>query len=77
MNKQKIFGVLSNGCHVDTSKTMLGAMQYATRNGYKEVSVRFVNSGYAFKLAVKRGKKWERTAYGLDKSYTEWGFNND
>ena len=37
----KIYGSTDNkNIHTDTSITLLGAKQYATRNGYKNVSVR-------------------------------------
>lgn len=36
-----IYGSLNNkNIHTDTSKTLLGAKQYATRNGLNNVSVR-------------------------------------
>ena len=37
----KIYGSTNNNnIHIDTSKTLLGAKQYATRNNYKNVSIR-------------------------------------
>ena len=37
----KIYGSTDNkNIHIDTSNTLLGAKQYATRNGFKNVSVR-------------------------------------
>ena len=37
----KVYGSTDNtNTHTDTSKTLLGAKQYATRNGLKNVSVR-------------------------------------
>lgn len=40
-----------DGTHIDTSKTLLGAKQYATRHGLKTVSKRV---GYnAYEVAVK------------------------
>ena len=37
----KIYGSTDNkNIHTDTSNTLLGAKQYATRNGFKNVSVR-------------------------------------
>lgn len=37
----KIYGSTNNNnIHTDTSNTLLGAKQYATRNGYRNVSVR-------------------------------------
>ena len=37
----RIYGVLGfNNSHIDTSKTLTGAKQYATRHGYNAVSSR-------------------------------------
>ena len=48
----------SNGTHIDTSKTLLGAKQYATRNNLKTVSKRV---GYnAYVVAKKVDGKWQR-----------------
>lgn len=54
-----IYGVLdSNNCHIDTSKTLQGAKNYATRNGYDKVSIRY-NSGYNVQVvAEKINNKW-------------------
>jgi hypothetical protein len=42
--------------HTDTSNTLLGAKQYATRNGLKNVSLR---SGYNVTLLeYKQDNKW-------------------
>lgn len=44
------------GNHIDTSNTLLGAKQYATRNGLKTVSKRV---GYNARIvAVKKDGKW-------------------
>ena len=53
----KIYGSTNNNnIHADTSKTLLGAKQYATRNGYKNVSVRV---GYnVTPLEYKFDNKW-------------------
>lgn len=63
------FDVLDqNRCHIDTSKTLLGAMRYATKNGYREVSGRF-DAGYTVaKLATKKNLEdcWSMTSYGAD-----------
>ncbi len=40
-----VYGVLSDGVHIDISKTLHGAKCYATRNGYLTVTVRY-NAGY-------------------------------
>jgi hypothetical protein len=60
-NSQNVYGVLSNGVHVDTSKTERGAKNFATRYGYTSVSVRF-NCGYiATEIASKQNNKWVKT----------------
>ena len=53
----KIYGSTDNETiHTDTSTTLLGAKQYATRNGYKNVSVRI---GYNVTLLeYKQDNKW-------------------
>jgi len=56
---QNIFGVLNaDNVHTDVSKSEKGAKQYATRNGYTKVSIRY-NCGYSVDVvAVKKGRKW-------------------
>jgi hypothetical protein len=53
------YGVLDeNNCHTDVSLSERGAKSFATRNGYKAVSVRH-NGGYnAMILATKVNGKW-------------------
>jgi hypothetical protein len=57
----KVYGVTdNNGLHTDTNNTLLGAKHYATRNGFKCVSVRI---GYnvtplEYKLFGKWRKYW-------------------
>ena len=47
-----------NRGYIDVSNTLLGAKQYATRNGYTEVYIRY-NSGYHVnKVAIKTANKW-------------------
>ncbi len=65
MNKQEIkqsnntFGVLCNGVHIDVSKTLQGAKNFATRNGYLTVTIRY-NSGYiAAEISHKYSGKWK------------------
>ena len=54
---QSIYGVLnSKGIHTDVSKTEIGAKQYATRNGYSQVSRR--TEYHVFIVATKEGSKW-------------------
>ena len=53
----KIYGSTDNtNTHIDTSKTLLGAKQYATRNNYKNVSIRI---GYNVTLLeYRQDGKW-------------------
>lgn len=51
-----IYGVISNGVHTDVSRTEKGAKNYATRNGYKAVSIRF-NSGYNVAIIAEKNSK--------------------
>ena len=53
-----IYGIINtDGCLIDTSKTELGAKQYATRNGYNTIGFRV---GYnAFISAEKINNKWQ------------------
>ena len=53
----KIYGSTDNkNIHTDTSNTLLGAKQYATRNGLKNVSVRI---GYNVTLLeYKQDDNW-------------------
>lgn len=53
----KIYGSTNNNnIHTDTSNTLLGAKQYATRNGFKNVSIRI---GYNVTLLeYKQRNKW-------------------
>jgi hypothetical protein len=52
-----VYGSTDNtNTHTDTSNTLLGAKQYATRHGLKNVSVR---KGYNITLLeYKQGNKW-------------------
>jgi len=52
-----MYGTLNYlGCHIDTSKTLQGAKNYATRHGYNVVSKRV---GYnAYIVAEKKHFKW-------------------
>lgn len=53
----KVYGSTdNNNIHTDTSKTLLGAKQYATRHGLRNVSVRI---GYNVTLLeYKDSDKW-------------------
>jgi hypothetical protein len=56
---KNVYGVLLNGSHVDVSKTEKGAKNFATRNGYLTVTVRY-NCGYiAREIAHKYNGKWK------------------
>jgi hypothetical protein len=53
-----IYGITVNDIHTDTSKTLQGAKNYATRNNFLTVSVRY-NCGYIAKqLCHKYTGKW-------------------
>lgn len=53
------YGVISNGAHIDTSKTEKGVKNYATRHGFTKVSIRF-NCGYIVaEIAEKINGKWK------------------
>ena len=53
-----IYGVLSNGAHVDVSRTLHGAKCYATRNGILMITVRY-NCGYIANVdSLKLNGKW-------------------
>lgn len=56
---QHIYGVVDKDqTHIDISTSEKGAKQYATRNGYKEISIRY-NCGYVTEIiAIKKGRKW-------------------
>ena len=53
------YGIDSNrNGYIDTSKTLLGAKQHATRNGYTKIYIRF-NGGYITALiAEKINGRW-------------------
>lgn len=58
MTNKDIYGVLINDAHIDVSKSLKGAKQYATRNGYNIVTVRY-NCGYTATVVAKRlNGKW-------------------
>ena len=61
----KIYGSTNNNnIHTDTSNTLLGAKQYATRNGFKNVSIRI---GYNVTLLeYKQQNKWYKYEYFLN-----------
>lgn len=49
-----------NSGYADVSRTIRGAMNYATRHGHKEVYRRGNGSYNVFLVAEKKGKKWYR-----------------
>lgn len=55
---QDVYGVEINGVHVDVSKTLLGAKQYATRNGLTLVTCRINCGMIAVKSVEKINGKW-------------------
>jgi|VirMetMinimDraft_7_1064189.scaffolds.fasta_scaffold08517_10 hypothetical protein len=55
---QNIYGVIYNGIHTDVSNTVKGAKNYATRNGFNIISIRY-NCGYNVEeIANKVNGKW-------------------
>ena len=60
-----VYGVTDNkNIHKDVSKTLLGAKQYATKHGYKTVSLRH---GYNIKLIeYKFNNKWNKCEHFLN-----------
>lgn len=55
MNKHTL-----NSGYIDVSSTLLGAKQYATRNGYTEVFIRYNNGYHVDKVAIKNNGKWSK-----------------
>ncbi len=54
-----VFGVMdNNNCLIDTSKTLLGAKQHATRNGYNRIGKRVEYN--VTETYVKEGGKWRK-----------------
>lgn len=54
-----VFGVMDrNNCLIDTSKTLLGAKQYATRNGYNRIGRRVEYN--VTETWIKDAKKWRK-----------------
>tara|TARA_R110002167_G_scaffold260495_1_gene466970 strand:- start:359 stop:565 length:207 start_codon:yes stop_codon:yes gene_type:complete len=64
----RVYGSTNNkDIHTDTSKTLLGAKQYATRNGFKNVSIRV---GYNVELLeYKDGNKWHKYESFINELY--------
>lgn len=56
-----VYGILDkNNCLIDTSKTLLGAKQYATRNGYNRIGKRCEYN--VTETWIKDGKKWHKNS---------------
>jgi hypothetical protein len=64
----KVYGSTNNkNIHTDTSNTLLGAKQYATRNGYNTVSIRI---GYNVTLLeYKQNNKWYKYKDFIDELF--------
>lgn len=59
MTNNNVYGIVHNGEHIDISRNLTAAKAYATKNGYKAVSVRY-NAGYNVAIiATKDGNKWK------------------
>lgn len=53
------YGVLSNGVHIDISRSIQGAKRYATMNGFNIITIRY-NCGYiAAQIYEKVNGKWK------------------
>lgn len=60
------YGIIdSNGCHIDVSKTEKGAKSYASRRGYKKVSIRY-NCGYDVEIIAIKGANGRWVAPDLE-----------
>ena len=60
MESNNTYGVLSiDETHIDVSKTERGAKNYATRNGYNVVTIRYNNGYIAAQIAKKTNGKWQ------------------
>lgn len=59
--KNHTFGVAPRGNYCDVSRSELGAKNYATRNGYNAVYIRFDGSMTIALRSEKIGKKWKDT----------------
>lgn len=58
MNKHTYGISTDKSGYIDVSNTLLGAKQYATRNGYDAVYIRYNNGYHTNKVAIKTGSKW-------------------
>ncbi len=64
----RVYGSTNNkNIHTDTSNTLLGAKQYATRNGLNNVSIRI---GYNVELLeFKEGNNWYKYKSFINELY--------
>jgi len=53
------YGVLSNGTHIDVSKSIKGAKRYATLNGFNIVTIRYSCGYVAEQISERVDGKWE------------------
>lgn len=54
-----VYGILDrNNCLIDTSKTLLGAKQHATRNGYNRIGKRVEYN--VTETYIREDKKWRK-----------------
>lgn len=57
-----MFGVIDiEGNYTDVSTTLLGAKQYATRNGFNRVGQRSEFNNMVIRAYVRKGGKWHET----------------
>jgi hypothetical protein len=56
-----IYGIIdSKGVHIDISRNLNTAKAYATKHGYKQISIRY-NCGYVCQIiAEKTNNKWTK-----------------
>ena len=56
-----IYGIIdSNGGHIDISRNLNTTKAYATKHGYKQISIRY-NCGYVCEIiAEKKNNKWTK-----------------
>lgn len=57
-----VYGIVIDGTHKDVSLTERGAKNYATRNGYGIISVRYSGGYNAVVVSEKKGNKWAKVA---------------
>lgn len=56
------YGIINrDGIHIDVSNSEKGAKNFATRNGYTKVSIRYNGSCHVSVISVKVANKWVGT----------------